>query len=102
MTVQAKVRWLRADEGDRPAAPLGPAYSTVARFEGQNEEAWLKEAWSLILESQGRPDQEMTQLVKVRFLSEEAPLDWLAPGKKFALYEGSRKVAEGIVLSSVS
>ena len=100
MTMQARIRWIRADEGGRPSPPPGPTYSTVARFEGQTEETWLKEAWSLILELEGQPDQKFSQLANVRFLSEEGPVDWLAPGKIFALYEGFRKVAEGIVLSN--
>ena len=98
MTVASRIRWLRADEGGRPLPPPGPAYSTVARFEGQTEEGWLKEAWSLILELEGEPDQDLTQVAKTRFLSEEGPEDWLISNKKFALYEGFRKVAEGVVL----
>jgi hypothetical protein len=100
MSVLAKVRWLRLEEGGRSAPPLGPQYSTVAKFEAQTEDEWLKGAWSLVLDLDGAPNETLTQTASVRFLADEtkAPLEWLEPRSKFALFEGRRKVAEGVIL----
>jgi hypothetical protein len=101
MSVLAKIRWLKPDEGGRTAPPHGQQYSTVAKFDKQTEEAWYKDAWSLVLNAQGVPDETWTQTAWVRFLAEEkAPVDWLLPGNRFALFEGSKKVAEGVVLET--
>jgi hypothetical protein len=101
MSVIAKIRWLRSNEGGRSAPPSGPHYSTVARFEPQTEEQWRKEAWSLVLDLEGSPDENWNQIARVRFLADEAdaPIRWLQPNSSFALFEGHRKVAEGTVLS---
>ena len=87
----AQIDWLRQP-------PLGPRYSTVARFEEQTEEQWKKEAWSVVVELQGRPDESGHQVVAIRFLSKDGPTKWLQPSSKFSLYEGETKVAEGVVL----
>jgi hypothetical protein len=100
MSVVAKIRWLRPDEGGRSAPPHAGHYSTVARFEGQTEEDWRREAWSLVLNLLGAPDENCTQKAIVHFLADEqsAPTEWLQPCRRFALFEGRRKVAEGTVL----
>ena len=100
MSVLAKIRWLRPDEGGRIVPPLGKQYSSVARFETQTEEEWLKDAWSLVLSLEGTPDENWTQTALVRFLADEteAPVQWLRPQSRFALFEGHKKVAEGVVL----
>src|ERR1035438_8793420 len=97
MAVATRIRWLRADEGG-PIYLKGTRYSTVARFEQQTEEEWKVEAWSLVIEFDGPPDESGHQLAAVRFLSEKGPTKWLQPSSKFSLYEGDKKVAEGIVL----
>lgn len=100
MSVLAKIRWLKPDEGGRQAPPSGPAYSTVAKFEAQTDEEWLKNAWSLVLHLEGTPDESLSQTALVRFLANEenAPAQWLQPRARFALFEGRKKVAEGTVL----
>lgn len=98
MMATAEIRWLRASEGGRLQPPPGPRYSTVARFEEQSEEQWKNEAWSLVIELHGQPDESGHQVAAIRFLSEDGPTKWLRPSSKFALYEGEKKVAEGIVL----
>jgi hypothetical protein len=100
--VVAKIRWLRPDEGGRNAPPRGREYSTVARFEAQTEEDWLEDAWSLVLNLQGAPDENCTQTALVRFLANEddVPAQWLEPSTRFALFEGRKKVAEGTVLET--
>jgi hypothetical protein len=64
----AEIRWLRVGEGGR-LQPPGPRYSTVARFEEQTEEQWKKEAWSLVVELHGWPDESGHQVAAIRFLS---------------------------------
>jgi hypothetical protein len=71
----------------------------VARFDAQTEDEWRKDAWSLVLNLEGNPDKALSQMAWVRFLAEEnAPMAWLQPPHSFALFEGSKKVAEGTVL----
>ncbi len=95
--VEAKLEWIRPEEGGRSMPPPGPKYSTVARFECQKEH-WLKEAWSLVVEFIEQPDCSFSHRVKVSFLSEEAPAGLLAKGSIFELMEGSHAVARGTVL----
>jgi len=100
MKVLTRVRWLKPEEGGRSTPPPGQQYSTVAKFDKQTEEAWRKNAWSLVLNPLGAPDKAWTQMAWARFLTNEAtaPTDWLCPGSRFALFEGLKKVAEGVVL----
>lgn len=98
MSVTAQIRWLKPDEGGRQHPPSGPQYSTVARFESQTEEEWKIDAWSVILEFQQPPDESGCHIVQVRFLSPSGPSHWLELSRRFTLYEGKRRVAEGIVL----
>jgi hypothetical protein len=100
MSVLAKIRWLKPDEGGRVEPPGGQRYSTVAKFQSQTDEEWLKDAWSLVLNLEGTPDENWTQTALVRFLADEAraPVQWLQPHSRFALFEGRKKVAEGTVL----
>ncbi len=100
MSVLAKIRWLKPGEGGRVAPPRGPRYSTVAKFEAQTEEEWRRDAWSLVLNLEGTPDETLSQTAWVRFLAgeEKAPVEWLRPCSTFALFEGPKKVAEGTVL----
>ncbi len=98
--VLAKIRWLQPSEGGRPSPPPGPRSSTVARFDTQSEEDWRKDAWSLVVYLDERPNEIYTQVARVHFLSNEAkaPLDWLSTGRRFDLFEGSKKMGEGLVL----
>ena len=98
VAVKAHVRWLRSDEGGRRNPPSGEQYSTVARFEDQTDEEWKKNAWSLVVDFTDGPDDAGRQIVSVRFLSENGPIEWLSPSRSFALFEGGKKVAEGVVL----
>lgn len=100
MSVFARIRWLSPREGGRTAPPPGPQYSTVAKFEAQTEEESRTNAWSLMLDLRGTPDEALAQAAVVRFLAEGpgTPTQWLKPGDRFTLFEGNRKVAEGSVL----
>jgi hypothetical protein len=69
MTVLAKILWLKPDEGGRVAPPRAHRYSTVVKFESQTGEQWLKDAWSLVLDLEGTPDETWTQTAWVHFLA---------------------------------
>lgn len=74
--------------------PQGNRYITVAKFQ-EDTDTWEQEAWSIILEfieppiKQGNPSKGTA-----RFLVENAPIERLAIGNKFEMYEGREKVAE--------
>jgi hypothetical protein len=99
MHITAELRWLPAVRGGRRAPPeAGSRYSTLVRFSHETEEQWRKEAWSVIVDLLEPADASGVQKGDVRFLSENAPANWLQPGARFGLYEGERKVADGVVL----
>ncbi|HYG09038.1 MAG TPA: hypothetical protein VD835_03585 [Pyrinomonadaceae bacterium] len=95
--VKAKVSWVPAEAGGRMSPPPGPRYITVARFE-DDKDSYPKEAWSLVLEFSGLPDNSLNVIADVRFLVEDAPVQLLHQGSIFELYEGYRLVARGEVL----
>jgi hypothetical protein len=94
--VEAKIQWITAEEGGRQSPPLGPKYTTVARFEDERD-AWLKEAWSLVVEFIELPDATLSHRVRVRFLAEQGPANLLVIGSAFELMEGNKSVARGVV-----
>ena len=98
-TITARLRWLRPEQGGRREPPSGPKYSTVARFD-ETEEHWLRHAWSVVVDFTTPPGPTWTHIVSVRFLSNTGPAELQAPDRVFALYEGHRKVAEGLVLAN--
>ena len=92
-TASVKVFWVLQEKGGREL-PRGLQYSTVSRWPGQTDEEWEREAWSIVLKFERSPwEQGNPSTGKARFLACDAP-DWLEPGRKFELYEGSRKVAD--------
>jgi len=95
--ILAKICWIPAADGGREHPPLGPRYSTVARFDKEAEK-WPHEAWSVVAEFKEELDRSSGILAELRFLVKEAPSHLLEPGSKFELYEGRRVVARGEVL----
>lgn len=95
--VKARLTWLTAGQGGRPAPPPGPRYSTVARFAAQGAD-WSKDAWSLVVDFTASPDADLSHSVQVKFLVPSGPDHLLATGSKFELMEGSRVVARGEIL----
>ena len=92
----ARIRWLSSRDGGRTRPPIGPTYTTVARFAHQGDQ-WAKDAWSLVIEFLERPDQDLCHLAKVRFLAENSPSGWLEEGSEFELLEGPNVVARGTI-----
>ena len=82
-------------------SPRGPRFARPARFDHQHDD-WLEDAWSLVVEVEGKPDFGNWQTAKARFLSDEAPTAWLEVGKRFAMYEGDLVIAEGEVVANSS
>jgi len=97
---QARLRWLSISEGGRHPPPLGTVYSTVAKFEAVSEK-WPNEAWSVVLQFLAPPDSNGFVTVPIRMLvGAKAPVELLAPGSRFELYEGRKCVAYGEVLGT--
>ena len=94
---KARIRWLSAATGGRQTFPAGPKYSTVARFPSQSD--WEREAWSIVADFDGPVNEGGEVTADIRFLSASAPHDLLCRGGTFELYEGAKKVAEGVVLT---
>lgn len=96
--VKAQIRWIPADKGGRNKPPVGPSYSTVAKFE-DIQEKWPAEAWSVVLEFIDPPDQSGFHCADMRFLVDNAPQQLLHDGSKFELFEGPKRVATGEVVN---
>jgi hypothetical protein len=95
---KARVRWIKPEDGGRPSPPLGPQYSTVARFEALAER-WPREAWSVVLYIAAPADADGVMLVEIDMLAgHDAPKELLSPGSRFELFEGRKRVATGEVL----
>ncbi len=101
--MNAKIRWFRRDEGGRVALPAcegDPPYATVVHFK-DSVDSWPPAiAWSLIVEKVRVLESEYDWLVNVRYMFPEAPSSELKPGREFELYEGGRRVAEGILVGT--
>lgn len=95
--MKARLQWLVPIETG-VSLPRGQRFAMPAKFEHQGSD-WTKNAWSLIVESIGPLNGDGTQEVYVSFLANNAPIEWLAPGKRFSLEEGRSKVAEGEILA---
>jgi hypothetical protein len=93
--VHARLTW----RINRPAGvsyPRGEQFATPARFERQGDD-WTADAWSLVVRAAGPVLPDATQPVRVRFLMDDAPQEWLSSGSRFELYEGRLLLAEGVV-----
>ena len=76
-------------------SPRGQQFSRPARFDHQGED-WIRNAWSLVITTEGSPDVTGRQLATAEFLMSEAPHDWLSVGRHFTLFEDVA-IAEGVV-----
>jgi len=97
LSVKAKIQWLTPESGGRKTPPLGPKYSTVARFIDISEK-WPKEAWSIVAEFIKPTDSNNCTIVKLSFLVDTGPEYLLYSGSRFDLFEGPRIVATGEVI----
>jgi hypothetical protein len=95
--VKSRICWVKKEEGGRESPPSGPRYSTAARFEDERVK-WPHEAWSLLLEFDGVPDESLCIIAEVSLLNPDGPIRLLHSGSIFELFEGNRLVARGEVL----
>lgn len=101
VTKKALIEWIPKERGGRTRPPLGlgdPPYATVLRF---TDEPWPHKAgsWSLAVAKIESMGDEYRWLADVHFVVDEAPHESLREGRAFELYEGSKCVARGTVLS---
>lgn len=94
---KAEIRWIPTAEGGRSAPFEGDIYSTVSAWGDEGLDA--SEAWSVVLELEGKPDAKGTQRATVRFLVPDGPQHLIQCGARFALFEVDRKTVEGRVIS---
>ena len=92
----ALIRWTAPEQGGRQLPPVGPVYSTVARFE--DDEHWPHEAWSVLIKFERSFNAGHYIYAEVSFLVEDAPASLLQVGSRFELLEGRRRVAKGTVV----
>jgi hypothetical protein len=92
----AMISWIPAKKGGRSVPPAGPAYMTVARFEG--DPTWPTDAWTLNVKFIETYQGGQYTFADVAFLVDEAPHHVIDTDARFELYEGRKMVATGVVL----
>jgi len=95
----ARICWIPANAGGRKMPPTGEQYATVASFDNTPTDP-AQPIWSLVIKFLEPVDTSLCGLANVRFLAPEGPEHWLMPGKRFSLFEGTRKVATGEIIST--
>ncbi|MFO0832138.1 MAG: hypothetical protein U0637_09865 [Phycisphaerales bacterium] len=95
-SVPATLVWLTHEEGGRTTPPAGPRYTAPARMGSWNEISAEQACWSLRVD-RTQQTGPFEWRANVSFVVPEAPHDALRPGTRFALYEGRRCVARGLL-----
>ena len=93
----AAIRWIDFEDGGRKQIPVGCDYCAPACFAERSE--FPDCSWSLCIQTISRQNFTRHDMVIVRFRVEQAPHEWLSPGVSFSMYEGRRKVLEGVIES---
>ena len=89
---EAVIHWFSSDEGGRKTVPpQGTKCFPMIRTSS------LKGDWSIRFTC-GQLDHDRKMHIAFSFISQEAPTQGLKRGTEFLLYEGSKKVAEGIII----
>ena len=89
----AVITWYKENQGGRKTIPpIGAKIYPTIRFEGENEIV----PWSLWLINK-EINSQTESLAEINFLMKNAPFDLLQIRKNFSLYEGARKIADGII-----
>jgi hypothetical protein len=60
--------------------------------------SWPQEAWTLVADIIGSPDESGNWQAQVHFLMENAPHHLIVDGAEFEYYEGRRRVACGRIV----
>lgn len=94
-TVLATIKCIDPLRGQRFIVPSNAKYSPTILFSDQKLSD--EEIWNAILVFKKRnPDGSI--LEELSYLSEFAPVERLASGNTFTLFEGPHKVAQGVIL----
>lgn len=94
---EAKICWLSETQGGRKDIPLGDKYAPIIKLTKTQHK--LNDFWSVFVFNKKKISINET-LSNIEYLSDNAP-DNLSAGVEFVLYEGSKMVANGIVLREI-
>lgn len=94
---EAKICWLSETQGGRKEIPLGDKYAPIIKLTKTQHK--LNDFWSVFVFNKKKISINET-LSNIEYLSDNAP-DNLSAGVEFVLYEGSKMVANGIVLREI-
>lgn len=89
------LHWLQ--RGASNHSPRGQRFALPARFHHQGDD-WKENAWTLMVEVEGVPENDGRQYGVARFLMPTAPHDWLSEGERFTIFEGPLALADGAVV----
>jgi len=93
----ARIQWTPTDQGGRNKPPVGPQYMAPAKFAAAAA-SWPQEAWTLVADLMGGPDESGDWQAEVHFLMDNAPQHLIVDGAEFEFYEGRRCVARGRII----
>ena len=99
--VKAKIRWMPEDEGGRKViTPVEIRYNPLIKFLGIKPRphddpivSWSADIYNLEI------FDDRTSIASLSYLVDQAPFEFLEIGNSFKLYEGSRLVAYGAIIS---
>ena len=94
---EAKICWLSETLGGRKEIPFSDKYAPIIKITMPLFES--NDFWSVFVFNKEKLCENKT-LAYIEYLSDVAP-DNLSVGVEFALYEGRKKVANGIVLREI-
>ncbi len=94
---EAKICWLSETQGGRKDIPLGDKYAPIIKLTKTQYKS--NDFWSVFVFNKKKISINET-LSNIEYLSDNAP-DNLSVGVEFVLYEGSKMVANGIVLREI-
>ena len=94
---EAKICWLSETQGGRKDIPLCDKYAPIIKLTKTQHK--LNDFWSVFVFNKKKISINET-LSNIEYLSDNAP-DNLSVGVEFVLYEGSKMVANGIVLREI-
>lgn len=93
--MMARIKWMTEEQGGRKTIPWDDKYGPVVVIKG-NLINLSETVWSLLV-SNKESISEYETIAEIKYLFENAPQN-LHRGVEFELYEGSKLVANGIVL----
>ncbi len=92
MSAKVWVYFFDAHAGGRHRPPVGPTYTTVARFLSRRED------WSVLIHLPWKVRMNTKIMTVLELVSPQAPPTLITPGQSFVLVEGQRDIAMGQVL----